>query len=81
MKMTMKRAQVILSGYEPLKDLANQFGDEKRKGMRTGPIRFDGELIEMEVNTACHCHPEYEWVPIGTLEELCEWLDSHKYDY
>jgi hypothetical protein len=76
MKITIKRAQAILSRYEQLKDEAKRFADEKRQGMRKGPIRFDDELIEMEVNTACHCHPEYEWVPIGSLMELCEWLDK-----
>lgn len=76
MKITIKRAKAILDRYEQLKSSAKQFADEKRKGMRTGPVRFDGELIEMKVNTACHCHPEYEWIPIGSVEELCEWLDK-----
>lgn len=79
MKITLPRAQTILNRYEQLKDLAERFADEKRKGMRQGPIRFDGELIEMEVNTACHCHPEYEWIPVGNLIELCEWADKQSY--
>ena len=79
MKMTPKRAAVILAHYNELHELARQFADEKRKGMRTGPVRFDDcGNIEMKVNTACHCHPEYEWVSIGDSEEFAEWLDKNQ---
>ena len=76
--MTSKRAAVILSRYQELNNLADQFACEKRKGMRKGPVRFaDDGAIEMEVNTACHCHPEYEWVTVATAEEFSEWMKKN----
>ena len=77
MKITRKRLEAILRQKDEIENLAQQFAYEKRQGMRTGPIRFDDNgNIEMEVNTACHCHPEYEWTDIATKEEFCEWLDK-----
>lgn len=79
MKITQKRFEAILQRYSELESLAQQFANEKRQGMRRGPIRFnDSGGIEMEVNTACHCHPEYEWTDIATKEDFCEWLDSRE---
>lgn len=70
MQMTSKKAAVILSRFNELKNLAEQFTGHWN-------IRFD-EMgnIEREVNTACHCHPEYEWQVDKTAAEFGEWLDK-----
>ena len=68
--MTSKKASEVLVEYNELRQLAYNF---------TGKwdIRFDEcGNIEGEVNTACHCHPEYEWQIISTAEQFAEWLDK-----
>lgn len=66
--------QEILNSHEKLIDLARQFIDEKQPVRRTGDIRIENGWIEEYVNTACHCHPEYEWVERETIELFEEWL-------
>lgn len=70
MNMTAKKAQVILARYQELRNLAEQFTGHWN-------IRFDDAgNIEHEVNTACHCHPEYEWQIDKTAEQFGEWLNQ-----
>ncbi len=70
MKITSKRAAVILSRFNELKSLAEQFTDQC-------DIRFDKMgNIECEINTGCHCYPEYEWRVDKTAEEFGKWLDE-----
>lgn len=76
MKLTSKRAAVIINRYEKLEELAHQFSREKHPNGRHGPIRISNEGIEEEINTACHCHPEYEWINVASLQEFGEWLDK-----
>lgn len=74
--MTSKRAAVTIQRYNELVDLGEEFDRFKRPSARRGPIRFSNDRVETEINTACHCHPEYEWVGVGSLEEFGEWLDK-----
>jgi hypothetical protein len=75
MKMTPKKLETILRRYRDLVDLAKLFNRGKSNNMRIGPIRFDYDgNIECEINTSCHCHPEYRWVVVGTKEEFSEWV-------
>ncbi len=68
--MTSTQAKAILEQYRELHDLAESFTGKWN-------LRFDEYgNIEDEVNTACHCHPEYEWQVIKTAEEFAEWLDK-----
>lgn len=68
--ITSKRFKVILERYHELVTLAEHFTNRRS-------IRFDYDgNIEDEINTSCHCHPEYEWRTIKTKEEFAEWLDK-----
>lgn len=77
MKMTLKKANVILTRYEELITKAQQFLRETNKTYRGYPnIRFSDGNIEEYVNTACHCHPEMSWETAATMEEFGKWLDE-----
>lgn len=78
MKMTSKRAAVTLNRYWDLKARADEFMREKKhSSFYYRNLRFDEYgNIEEYVNTACHCHPEYEWKECATAQEFGEWLDK-----
>lgn len=80
MKITPTRFQTILRRYHELHMLANQYICEtETNSWLYKPIRFDEYgNIESEINTSCHCHPEYEWKMIKTKEEFAEWLDKQQ---
>lgn len=78
MKMTPIKIETILRRYNDLVDSANTFVNEKNNGFGCGTIRFDDNgNIENEINTSCHCHPEYKWVVAATKEEFSGWLTKH----
>ena len=64
--------------HDELLDLARYFADEKRQGGRSGEVRLDYEGVSEHVNTACHCHPEYEWINRGSLDEFREWVGKRQ---
>lgn len=74
--ITSKRVGAIMKRYEDLMDLAKTFANERHKVGRRGEVRIGQDGIEEHVNTACHCHPEYEWITRGSLEEFYEWIDK-----
>lgn len=78
MKITARRLESILRRYDQLNDLALQFAKEVEPygQFRTIRIESNGQ-VEEEVNTACNCHPEYEWVPRGTPEQFSAWLEKN----
>jgi hypothetical protein len=78
MNITPKRIEAIINRYHNLLDLVRTFVRETNP-YQYGPYRFD-EVgnIECEVNTACHCHPEYEWRVIKTKDEFSEWLNKQQ---
>lgn len=82
MKLTKNRIQSVLQRYEQLLDLAENFARERRNGGRSGSeirINYNYNEITWEVNTACHCHPEYERVSVGTVDEFIEWINKKGY--
>lgn len=77
MKMTSKRAMTTITRYHQLKDMADTFMKEKKHGSYWHDVRLDEwGNIEEWVNTACNCHPEYEWAQCATAQEFGEWLDK-----
>jgi hypothetical protein len=73
MKMTPKRVDVILARYNELLAYAQQAVDGYE-------VRFDDSgNIEEYVNTACHCHPEYQWQHAMTKEKFLEFLKEKGY--
>ena len=76
MKLNAKRIDTILRRHDQLQDLAHSFVREKDYPGRTGEVRIDSEGISENVNTACNCHPEYEWVARASLEEFAKWAES-----
>lgn len=59
---------------EELQELAYRYVRNKFKEGRSGDVRVEDGRIEEELNTACHCHPEYSWTYRGDLEDLANWL-------
>lgn len=79
MKLTENRIRAILQRNHQLLDLAKDFAREKKDGGRGGSdiqIEYYNNEITWEVNTACHCHPEYERIVIGTVDEFIKWLNK-----
>lgn len=76
MNITSKRVSAIIQRYEGLNNLACDFARYKEPNGRHGEVRIDSNGIDENINTSCHCHPEYEWVHRGTIEEFKEWLDT-----
>ena len=75
MKMTPSRMATILRRADQLNDLARDFARDIEPNGRHGEVRVtDNGQVEEHINTACHCHPEYEWVERGTVEQFTEWL-------
>jgi hypothetical protein len=59
---------------EELEELACRYVHNKFTEGRSGDVRVKDGRIEEELNTACHCHPEYRWTDRGSLEDLANWL-------
>lgn len=77
MKLTNNRIGAILRRHQDLMEHVDSFISEKRGGGRYhSESRVSGDVIEKYVNTACHCHPEMEWVEVGTMEEFVKWLET-----
>jgi hypothetical protein len=76
MKLTANKVNAILQRHENLVYEVERFVQQKHPNTRRGEVRISNGVIEEHVNTACHCHPEYEWVERATLDEFTEWLDK-----
>ena len=78
MKFTKQKVEAILQRHESLLDMARNFIDDNAPGhQRTGAIRFlYGNRIEEYVNASCRCHPEFEWVDRGSVEEFIKWIEK-----
>lgn len=75
MKYTLEKFNETFENYNELLELARQFSRDEKEWDRT--IRFDEfGNIEQYVNTACHCHPEYEWKQLATVNEFYQWLEK-----
>lgn len=74
MKLTPTKVHAILQRHENLIYEVEHFVREKHPNTRRGEVRISNGVIEENVNTACHCHPEYEWVERATVDEFTGWL-------
>ncbi len=74
MKLTPSRIETIIRRHEQLTDLADSYVRHLDAGGRSGEVRISNGAIEEHVNTACHCHPEYEWVHRASLEDFAAWV-------
>ena len=69
--------ELVDSFYE-LTDLAGEYV-RKHHPYNHGEIRINEYgSIESYENTACHCHPEYEWVHVANQPEFLAWLKKKK---
>lgn len=73
-KTTIQKLERIAKQYEWLQERAWYYVRAKFPNQRSGEVRIEDGRIQEEINTACHCHPEYEWQDRGSLEDLAEWL-------
>jgi hypothetical protein len=79
MKLNEKRISAVLERHEQIMNLVEQFAKSKTTKTFCGDIRIQyGSSIEEYRNTACHCHPEYQWQQIGSMEEFYEWLKKQQ---
>jgi hypothetical protein len=76
--MNMNDIENALTRHQELIDLAEEFVRFKDPTARRGNVRINGGLVEEYVNTVCHCHPEYEWIARGSVEEFSEWMSKRE---
>ena len=78
MKYTLETINNIISEFEKLSILANQYinRDDKYNNSKTR-INYDTMTIEERVNTACNCHPEYNWEYVDSIENMIEWTNNN----
>lgn len=78
MKYTQENTQQTLNSFRELTKLADEYVNgpynPKRYGVRPTRINIETGHIEKEVNTACHCHPEYEWRSVASFETFIAWV-------
>lgn len=75
MKITKKKIEWFSQFYYQLMEYADRWTSTFPGRHGTVRITQDG-LVEEEINTSCHCHPEYEWVARGNLNDLLEWIEK-----
>jgi len=78
MNITKNRVNTIINRYETLLQEVEYFINQQNQDWRSGKIRIDNGNIEEYINTACNCHPEYEWVHRSTIDSFIEWNESKK---
>ena len=76
MQYTKNQIERLISKYETLLETVDDYIREKYPNTRRGDSRIRGNEIQEYVNTACHCHPEYEWEYRGSVEDFSEWINS-----
>ncbi len=77
-EFTKQRIKAVLQRHEELLELARDYIDSGvEKHQRQGDIRFlYGNIIEEYINTSCHCHPVFEWVDRGSVEDFIKWIEE-----
>ncbi len=74
MRLTRKRIDAVLEQAKEICSLATDF-------LREGIGRWEDVLIDSDsqlyymVNTACHCHPEYEKEYVD-LNDFYKWIEK-----
>jgi len=82
MKYTHENITELLTNYgeltEQVKRYVNREYDPKFYNQTPARINFETHTIEQEVNTACNCHPEYEWQEVSGFQEFLEWYEKQQ---
>jgi hypothetical protein len=80
MKYTKNKVEAILRRNYELMDNVDSFIRSKtpRNERYHVDCKIENDKIMKRVNTACHCHPEYEWVEVGTTDEFVQWLTNQE---
>lgn len=73
-RLSERKIERTIRDFEYITELATSFVRSQNNPGRSGPVRIDNGRIEEEINTACHCHPEYEWVDRGSVEDFSKWM-------
>ena len=70
----------ILEKYHILQNELQDFVNQKRteESKECVESKMASGIIFIEVNTSCHCHPEYEWEVFNhSVEDFIEWQAQH----
>ena len=76
MKMTKNKIEAILRRHDELMEWVDSFISENNGSKYRDDSRISYNIIEEYVNTACGCHPEYEWIKVGTMDDFISWLEK-----
>lgn len=75
MKYTHEIANELLKNLQELDALASEFvKDITKYGGAPTRINSENGNIEHEINTACNCHPEYNWEVVANFESFIDWV-------
>ena len=82
MKYTHESITEILKNYSELQEqvaaFVNKGYDPKSYSWSRARLNHENFTVEREENTACNCHPEYEWVTYSTIESFLEWYETQQ---
>jgi hypothetical protein len=74
--MTKEQAEQMVQNYCEYYSLAEKYYIETTKSTWAN-IRLDESgNIQHEVNTACGCHPEYEWQVWAYSSDFVDWISK-----
>lgn len=77
MKYTVENITQLTEQFSQLnQDIAeyvNRGYDPKSYSWTPARINYETNEIEHKVNTACNCHPEYNWETYSSLAEFVDW--------
>lgn len=71
MKYTHENIIELLTKFNELQEQVSKFESGAR-------INYETFTIQHEENTACNCHPEYEWVDFATIDQFLEWHEKQQ---
>ncbi len=71
MKYTHENITELIENYSKLQEQVYKFEPGAR-------INYETSTVQREENTACNCHPEYEWTDCATIQEFVEWCEKQQ---
>ncbi len=80
MKYTKENIIELLTHFRELNELAMEYVndgyDHKKYNWTDARVNYNCYTIDHKINTACNCHPEYEWQDHSSIDKFVEWLDK-----
>lgn len=76
MKYTQENITELLRNFGELTSLVDKFCTKPGYSWDDARINYETFTIEKKVNTACNCHPEYEWQYHATIGDFLEWYEK-----